>query len=373
MTGLSISGGVLTKVNPELSALKRRTGTAGSIGYIGGDVGSGLDCDAEYEMDDRRNKGIRYGLPDRRVDGQNNSSSSGGTVTGRNNNDIAYDNYNHNHSNSNSNRSMESQPYRHYQGSGGGGGDDDDGEEPELDIIRTPGPSSKSHRQPDSNNNSTSLTIGHRLPLSNNSSSNSTPAGSSKSRAIHSASVTRVRPPVSTTSSGVPLRRPSTTTSGKSAAPVRTTVTRTSFNGGSLPNSTRISGKDYESGDDNDNIGHAYRYDSTSSKSAGRLPSGSGVRTRCRSRSKEPTHKASPPIVKKDNFRQRDNSRERRDGNISTSPVEDEESEESKWMCIKCGHNNSNQFHCDHCSSKRMNYSFTPESMRLQRERQAPK
>ena len=406
--GLSVSGGVLTKTKSELSALKRRTGTAGSGregregrvgagigiggggggggGYIGGDVGSGLDCDADvdYDIDDRdrerRDKGNgTYGNIDRRHDASSSSSSHNNGAIGigigmsRNHIDQSYNNNYHNinssssnnNSNNNSNRSIGSQPYKSYQSN-----DDEDGEEPELDIIRNPGPSAKSHRQPDSNNNSTSMTgNSNRGPSSNNSSTNSTPAPSSKSRVIQSATVSRTRPPVSTSTSsstGVPLRRPSTTTSGKSSVPARTNMIRSSFNGGSLPTTSRVPSRDNESGDDNDNIGHAYRYnDNLSSKSSGRVPSGSGVRvTRCRSRSKEPTHKASPVIVKKDNFRQRENSRE---------PLDDDDCDESKWICNNCGRNNMNQFYCDYCATKRINYSLTPDNIRIQRDRQPPK
>ena len=163
----------------------------------------------------------------------------------------------------------------------------------------------------------------------------------------------------------------------------------------SAPNSARMSNRDKDRDNnesEDDEAGHGYRYDNVSSKSVGRAPT-SGDRSR--GRSKEPIRQ-SPPVVKKDsrdlkdirdirdnrdireirevktgNTSSRDRDRNRDispvDGNMSNSTIEDEE-DEAKWTCLKCGDDNSNQYHCDSCATKRTAYSYAPAPENLRRQ-----
>ena len=198
-------------------------------------------------------------------------------------------------------------------------------------------------------------------------------------RMIHSASLSRVRPPVAASA----VRRPATTANSKAPPQFAHSTVPRAFTGGSAPTSARTPSRDTGSGDDNEGYGQGYRCDNVSSKSTGRTPSGSGDRG-MRSRSKEPTHRTSPPIVKREGTsgsgRQREidnkeltdsnnhsNSNSNSNSTRSNSAIDYEE-DEGKWLCPKCGHDNSNQYHCDHCATKRSAYSFAPENVRLQRQ-----
>ena len=380
VSGLSASGGNPANTNGELIALKRRTavgtgtGTGASSGYSGGaDVGSGLDCDEDYEEDDRREKQGRYTASDRRHDSHNNHS-------GRGESDHIYE-----HNSNNSGRSNDEPTYRHFQG-----GDDEDGEEPELDIIRTPAGSNKSgkqRQQQQQQQNQNHADLGRILAGSNsNSTFFPTPKTSDHfianptARMIHSASLSRVRPPVAATA-----RRPATTATGKTPAQFAHATIPRGFSGGpgsgsgSGSNSARAYSRDTESGDDNEGYGHGYRCDNVSSKSAGRAPSGSVSGERAmRSKSKEPTQRASPPVAKRETGRQRDidgnsehsnsNSNSNSGSNSRSNAALEYEEDEGKWSCPKCGHDNTNQYHCDHCATKRTAYSFAPENIRMQRQ-----
>ena len=344
--------------NGELASLKRRThSNISSNIYSGSDVGSGLDCDGDYEGDARG----RHPYADRRH--HDSHYGSGGRP------DSGHPPINRNFSH--------------------GAVDDEDGEEPELDIIRSSPGASKMQSQQQHHHQLLQMAQqqdksravgGSSSGSSSSSSSSSKPlflknsidnmiansqAPSHKTRLIHSASQSRIRPS-SSADPQLPLRRPQTTSTSKSPTP------RSQAQG-------RNTGRDEE---ENDAYRHGYpvlkshkssshlttmssfaaqaqsqaqaqaQSRSASHKSTGRAPSAQSgserERERIRGRSKDPVHRASPVTSKRDIVR------------IGPNQPDNTEDYEGEWQCQKCGDRNLNQFHCDSCATKRSAYSYAP-------------
>ena len=394
---LSVSGSNYTDItNGELAALKRKTlnNSSSSIGHAnsGSDVGSGLDCDGDYEGDDRRDTRLRQPYIEKRH--FNDVPHSTGRIRDA-------------HAvHTNISRSFST------------AGEDFDGEEPELDIIRsTPGSSkghhhhhlqqlqqltiqqdrtratsssgsgsgsgsSNSNNNNNSSNNNSSSSCSASKPTLLKSTIDQLLASASSKRLVHSASNSRIRP-----SSSADLN-PSFSARRKSTAASKSPSRRIQAPG--QPQSASVSCREDE---ENEGYGYGQRYDNSASASSSQrtltssasassiLPirslshrsSGraqnvplqtSTERNSARGRSKDPVYRPTgsgsgsgsiSSISKKDFVR------------IGPNQLDTGEDEEAEWRCMKCSNKNTNQYHCDSCATKRTAYSYAPgQQLQLQ-------
>jgi hypothetical protein len=371
LSGSGSGSNYMDITNGELAALKRKTlNNSSSIIHAnsGSDVGSGLDCDGDYEGDDRRDTRLRQPYIEKRHINEIPHSTGRIRDTG--------------HPNISRSFSV--------------AGEDFDGEEPELDIIRSTPGSTKGHhhhhlqqlQQLTMQQDRTRATSSSGISNSSSSSSGSKPtllkasienllASASSKRLVHSASNSRIRP-----SSSADLN-PSFSARRRNTAS-RSPSRRIQAPG--QPQSASVSGREDE---ENEGYGYGQRYDnsvsssqrtltssasassilptrSLSQRSSGRaqnIPLQSSIeKNSVRGRSKDPVYRPTgsgsgsiSSISKKDFVR------------IGPNQLDTGEDEEAEWRCMKCSSKNTNQFHCDSCATKRTAYSYAPgQQLQLQ-------
>ena len=389
-SGLFGSGSSHDITNGELTALKRRThmGSSGNM-YNGSDVGSGLDCDGDYEGDDRR------GTRDVERDRDRDRGERGRHPHADRRHDISLSGRGHEigHAHAHGQHGLGLGPGHAFNRNFSTAADDEDGEEPELDIIRpsSQAPSKFSNHAQLLNIPSLDRDRGRGGSFNNGSNSNGKPlflknsmdgmtanngngngSSSGKTRLVHSASQSRIRPSSSIVEPSSSTRRPNTSTSESPT-----------------PRSGSHSARHPSGREDEENEGYNYRYDTSthSQRSASQSQSQSPVplhsNSQCSQSSsvtpvRSASHKGSSRSMMTHSSSERNIRSKSRDptrvtpSSSSSSSVkrdivrigpnqsEDGEEDGSEWQCLKCGDRNVNKVHCNSCSTMRNAYSYAP-------------